>query len=61
MTVSDLMVLAPWVVFALGLAVIGLVLLRSHRASRPRRPHPFREVPSIGRRPAVLTHSGGRH
>jgi hypothetical protein len=38
MTVSDLMVLAPWIVFAVGLAIIGVVLLRSHRASRPQRP-----------------------
>jgi hypothetical protein len=40
MTGSDLIVLAPWVVFIAGLAVICVLLLRSHRASgsRPRRP-----------------------
>lgn len=48
MTVGDLMVLAPWIVFTVGLAVIGVVLLRSHRASgtqrSPRRPRPFPAV-----------------
>ena len=40
MTGSDLLVLAPWIVFIAGLAVIGVLLLRSHRTSgsRPRRP-----------------------
>ena len=40
MTGSDLIVLAPWIVFAVGLAAICLLLLRSRRASgpRPRRP-----------------------
>ncbi len=33
MTGTDLIVLAPWIVFAAGLAVIGLLLLRSRRAS----------------------------
>jgi hypothetical protein len=36
MTGTDLIVLAPWIVFVVGLAVICLVLLRSRRASRPR-------------------------
>jgi hypothetical protein len=36
MTGTDLIVLTPWIVFAAGLAVIGFLLLRSHRASRPR-------------------------
>jgi hypothetical protein len=36
MTGIDLIVLAPWIVFAVGLAVIGLLLLRSRRASGPR-------------------------
>ncbi len=44
MTGIDLIVLAPWLVFAVGLAVICLLLLRSHRASGPwprgRRPGP---------------------
>ncbi len=33
MTETDLIVLAPWIVFAAGLAVIGVLLLRSRRAS----------------------------
>ena len=37
MTGSDLIVLAPWLVFAVGLAVICLLLLRSARASGSRR------------------------
>ncbi len=36
MTGTDLIVLAPWIVFAAGLAVIGFLLLRSHRPSRSR-------------------------
>lgn len=36
MTGTDLIVLAPWIAFGAGLAVICLVLLRSHRASGPR-------------------------
>ena len=36
MTGTDLIVLAPWIVFAAGLAVIGFLLLRSRRVSRPR-------------------------
>jgi hypothetical protein len=36
MTGIDLIVLAPWIVFAVGLAVICLLLLRSRRASGPR-------------------------
>lgn len=31
MTAADLIVLAPWIVFAAGLAVIGFMLLRSRR------------------------------
>jgi hypothetical protein len=38
MTGSDLIVLAPWIAFAVGLAVICVLLLRSQRASRPPRP-----------------------
>jgi hypothetical protein len=33
MTGTDLIVLAPWIVFAVGLAAICLLLLRSRRAS----------------------------
>jgi len=49
MTGSDLIVLAPWIVFAVGLAAICLLLLRSRRASgpRPRRPSsPFPGAPA---------------
>ena len=40
MTGSDLIVLAPWIVFIAGLAVICVLLLRSRCASgsQPRRP-----------------------
>jgi len=38
MTGTDLIVLAPWVVFAVALATICLLLLRAHRAPGPRRP-----------------------
>jgi heme/copper-type cytochrome/quinol oxidase subunit 2 len=34
MTRSDLIVLAPWVVFAMVLAVICILLVRSRRAQR---------------------------
>jgi hypothetical protein len=37
MTGSDLIVLAPWLVFAVGLAVVCLLLLRSTRAAGSRR------------------------
>ena len=35
MTGTDLIVLAPWIVFIAGLAVICVLLLRSRRASGP--------------------------
>ena len=40
MTGTDLIVLAPWIVFIAGLAVICVLLLRSRRASgsQPQRP-----------------------
>ena len=40
MTGTDLIVLAPWIAFIVGLAVICVLLLRSRRApgSRPQRP-----------------------
>jgi hypothetical protein len=37
MTGSDLIVLAPWLVFAVGLAVVCLLLVRSTRATGARR------------------------
>lgn len=37
MTGADLIVLAPWLVFAVGLAVVCLLLVRSNRASGARR------------------------
>ena len=37
MTGSDLIVLAPWLVFAVGLAVVCFLLLRSTRAAGSRR------------------------
>jgi len=37
MTGSDLIVLAPWLVFAVGLAVVCLLLVRSTRAAGARR------------------------
>ena len=45
MTGSDLIVLAPWIVFAVGLAAICLLLLRSRRASGPRRRRPSSPPP----------------
>ena len=47
MTGIDLIVLAPWLVFAVALAVICLLLLRSRPASGagPRRPH--RPIPGL--------------
>jgi hypothetical protein len=35
MTGTDLIVLAPWIAFAAGLAVICVLLRRSRRAPRP--------------------------
>ena len=54
MTGSDLLVLAPWIVFIAGLAVICVLLLRSHRASgsRPRRPPRSAPGDPTGRKPA---------
>ncbi len=51
MTGSDLIVLAPWLVFAVGLAVVCLLLVRSTRAAGARRS--FRSFRSFrARRPA---------
>ena len=60
MTGTDLIVLAPWIAFAIGLAAICLLLLRSRRASgsqRPPRPMsgPAGAVSRPGRAPADRT------
>jgi hypothetical protein len=54
MTGTDLIVLAPWIVFIAGLAVICVLLLRSHRASGSRPPRPPRSAPGApaGQEPA---------
>ena len=54
MTGSDLLVLAPWIVFIAGLAIICVLLLRSHRASGSRPRQPPRSAPGAptGREPA---------
>jgi hypothetical protein len=44
MTGTDLIVLAPWIVFIAGLAVICVLLLRSRRASGSRRQRPPRSA-----------------
>ena len=59
MTGSDLLVLAPWIVFAVALAAIGLLLFLSRHESgrrlrRPPRPFPGPAGPAArpGRAPA---------
>jgi len=55
MTGSDLIVLAPWIVFAVALAAICLFLFRSRHESRPRPrrlPRPFSR-PAGPARPAT--------
>jgi hypothetical protein len=54
MTGTDLIVLAPWIVFIAGLAVICVLLLRSRRASgsRPQRPPPSARDAQASREPA---------
>ena len=60
MTGIDLIVLAPWIVFVAGLAVICILLLRSRRASgsgrasgsRPQRPPRSARGGPPGREPA---------
>jgi len=42
MTGSDLLVLAPWIVFAVALAAICVLLLRSRHESRARHRRPSR-------------------
>ena len=49
MTGTDLIVLAPWIVFVAGLAVICILLLRSRRASGSGRASGSRRV--LGSRP----------
>jgi hypothetical protein len=44
MTGTDLIVLAPWIVFIAGLAVICVLLLRSRRASGSRSQRPPRSA-----------------
>ena len=55
MTGTDLIVLAPWIAFAVGLAAICLLLLRSRRASGsepPPQSGPAGAMSRPGRRPA---------
>lgn len=61
MTGTDLIVLAPWIVFAAGLAVIGIVLLRSRRTyGPPRRPGRARANPRETRCPEKNAQAGRR-
>jgi len=55
MTGTDLIVLTPWIAFAVGLAAICLLLLRSRRASgsqQPPRSGPAGAMSRPGRAPA---------
>jgi hypothetical protein len=52
MTGSDLLVLAPWIVFIAGLAVICVLLLRSRSGFRLRRPPRSAPGATAGREPA---------
>jgi hypothetical protein len=55
MTGTDLIVLAPWIAFGVGLAAICLLLLRSRRASgsqQPPRSGPAGAMSQPGRAPA---------
>jgi hypothetical protein len=45
MTKTDLIVAAPWIIFAVVLAAIFVFLLRSRRASRPDRHKPAHGPP----------------
>ncbi len=47
MTGTDLIVLAPWIAFAVGLAAICLFLLRSRRATGPRARGPGPGLPAV--------------
>jgi hypothetical protein len=62
MTGTDLIVLAPWIAFAVGLAAICLLLLRSRRAPgshQPPRSGPAGAAPDPGRAPANRGPAGG--
>ena len=48
MTGTDLIVLAPWIVFVAGLGVICILLLRSRRASGSGRASGSRPAPGSG-------------
>ena len=66
MTGTDLIVLAPWLAFAMGLAIICLILLRSRRASGARRSPrlmsgPAGAVSRPGRAPADRDTDRGLH
>jgi hypothetical protein len=60
MTGSDWIVLAPWLIFAVGLAVVCLLLLRSTRAAGSRRsfrtPRAFRAFRARRSRRAARHH-----
>jgi hypothetical protein len=38
-TAVDLLVFGPWLIFAIGMTVIGYLLLRRHGTARHRRRH----------------------
>ena len=66
MTGTDLIVLAPWIAFAVGLAAICLLLLRSRRASGSQRsPRPMSgpagAVSRPGQAPADRGTASGLH
>ena len=66
MTGTDLIVLAPWIAFAVGLAAICFLLLRSRRASGSQRsPRPVSgpagAVSRPGRAPADRDTASGLH
>jgi hypothetical protein len=61
MTGTDLIVLAPWIAFAVGLATICLLLLRSRRASgsqQPPRSGPARAAGAASRPGQAPTNRG---
>jgi hypothetical protein len=60
MTGTDLIVLAPWVVFAVALATICLLLLRARRASGARRSRRARPDPQEAKCPENNAEAGSR-
>ncbi|MGH3182088.1 MAG: hypothetical protein ACRDOE_09315 [Streptosporangiaceae bacterium] len=64
MTGDDLIVIAPWPVFAAGLSMIGYRLLTHHRTRRPPTPpehHPrIKEAPPAGQSEPPGTGSASR-